>query len=262
MGSGRAVRADMPSGVRPNPFRASTSRATRQSALRAIPIDKLDARAKAKVCSVLSNVSVFRRMPIRVIDCDPSLYLFLVRHPDVVVNIWEVLDISRLQLRQVGPETYRVAESVGTLAAVEFLYSSHDTHIIYAEGSYEGSLFARPVKGRCLMVLKTGYIRETDDRYYITSRLDVFLNVEHSGVELLTKAFQPLIGKVADTNFVQSVAFLGSLSRTAEVNCRGVQRLAGRLAHVRPENRLRLAELAAEVAGKSPLVAIRTGTKP
>ena len=48
--------------------------------------------------SVLSNVSVFRRLPTKVMDCDPDMYLFLVRHPDVVVDIWELMKLSRMQL--------------------------------------------------------------------------------------------------------------------------------------------------------------------
>ena len=112
-------------------------------------------------------------------------------------------------------------------------------------------LLAWPVKGRCLMVLRSGYVRETDGRYYITTRLDTFLRVEHLGAELLTKTLHPVMGKTADMNFVQSVAFLGSLSRTAEVNARGVQRLAFRLARVQPELRQQLAELAADIAKKS-----------
>ncbi len=256
-GPGRFVWAGIPLKILPGRYRATSSRAARQRAIASIPIAKLDGPARAKVRSVLSDISVFRRMPIRVIDCDPDLYLFLVRHPDVVVNIWEVLKISHLTLKQIGAGTYRVAESAGTLANVEFLYSTHDTQVIYAEGSYDGPLCAWPVKGRCLMVLKSGYVRETDGRYYITNRLDTFLSVESVGAELLTKTLQPLMGKTADANFVQTMAFLGSLSRTAEVNCRGVQRLAAKLTRVRPEVRLQLAELAAGVAEKSTTTSIR-----
>jgi hypothetical protein len=271
-GSSRSLSAELPQAAQPDPYRATTSREARQSAVQAIPVEKLDAEDRAKVASVLSNISVFRRMPIGVVDCDPDLYLFMVQHPDVIVNIWEVLKISRLRLRQVGPDTYRVTDAAGTLATVHFLYRSHDTHLVYAEGSYEGPLAARPVKGRCLMVLKTGYVRETDGRYYITSRLDTFLCVEPGGIELLAKAFQPLVGKVADNNFLQSVAFLGSLSRTAEVNTSVVQRVASELGSVQPELRQRLAELAAEVARKNaapspskttdpPRVAARNGAE-
>ena len=56
-----------------------------------------------------------------------------------------------------------------------------------------------------------------------------------------------MIAKTADGNFAQTVAFVGSLSRTAEVNARGVQRLAGKLNHVEPQVRKQLAAIAADI---------------
>ena len=240
--------ASTPSG---EAYQATASAAARQSAVSAIPFDKLTEDGRNKVNTVLSNVTVFRRLPIRVVNCDPDLYLFLVRHPDVVVNIWEVLGITQLQLRQAGPDTYRVDENQGTTATLEFLYHNHDTHIVYGEWTYTGPLLARKINGRCLAVLKTGYVRETDGRYYITTRLDGFMSVEPGGAELLTKTLHPLVAKNADANFVQTVAFLGSLSRTAEVNSRGMQRLAGRLDRVQPDTRDQLSQVVSGVAQRA-----------
>ena len=245
-----------------DPSRADTSRVARRSAVQAIPVEKLSDGARAKVASVISNISVFRRMPIRVVDCDPNLYLFLLRHPDVVTNIWEVLKMSNMKLRQVGRNTYRASDAKGTLATAQLIFANHDTHIVYAEGLYEGPLLGAPVKGRCLLVLKSGYVREPNGRYYITTRLDTFIQVDPGGVELLTKAIHPLVGKTADSNFTQTVAFFGSLSRTAEVNTRGVQRLAGKLADVTPETRLRLAQLAGDIGKKTDEQAAQDTSDP
>ena len=70
-----------------NPLEASTSETARQDAVRSIPLDQLAVEDRVKVESVLSTVSLFRRMPVKIVDCNPDMYLFLVRHPDVVVNI-------------------------------------------------------------------------------------------------------------------------------------------------------------------------------
>ena len=56
---------------------ANTSEAAKQSAIQSLPLDKLDAAKPAKVRNVISNVTMFRRLPVRVIDCDPDLYLFV-----------------------------------------------------------------------------------------------------------------------------------------------------------------------------------------
>jgi len=253
MCGGTLLAAPQSGGNRTELFQASSSPSVQRAAVAAIPMDKLDETSRAKVRSVLDDVTLFRRMPVRVIECDPNLYLFLLRHPDVLVNIWEVLKISQLRLRETGSDQYQLHESPGTVIRAEYLYRSHDLHVVYCEGTYEGPLFKRSIKGRGLLVLRSGYVRETDGRYYITNRLDSFVQIEPGAVELLTKTVQPLVGRTADFNFIQTVGFVGSLSRTAEVNGPGLQRLAGRLAHVQPEVRERFAELAAEVARKSPV---------
>jgi hypothetical protein len=237
-----------------SPFDANTSDSARKDAVKSIPLGKLAPADQAKVRSVLSSVSVFRRMPVKVIDCDPDLYLFLVRHPDVVTSIWEVFKISRLQLRQVGENQFRLFEPAGATASIESIYRSHDIHVFYGEGTYEGPLLTRPVKGRGVLILKTGYVREPNGRYYITSRLDSLLSVEPFGAELLAKTVSPLIGKTVDNNFVQTVAFVSSLSRTAELNRRNVLRLASKLEQVQPDVRRQFAEVAGKIEEKSAAV--------
>lgn len=245
-----------------DPRQATSSAAARQGAVQSIPIEKLTAESRGKVQSVLSNVTVFRRFPTRVVNCDPDLYLFLVRHPDVVVGTWEALGISQLQLRQTAPRTFRIVESEGTTAVIEYLYQSHDTHVLYGEWAYTGSLLNRTVHGRCLAILKAGYVREPDGRYYITNRLDGFLSVEPGGAEMLTKLLHPLVVRNADMNFVQSVAYVGSLSRTAEVNLPGMQRLSTKLVHVQPEVRKQLGEIMAGVADRAAALPPREETAP
>jgi hypothetical protein len=59
------------------------------------------------------------------------------------------------------------------------------------------------------------------------------------------------LGKIADLNFLQTVAFVGSLSKTAEVNTPGVRRLASRLTAIEPDVRDQFALLAERVAQKA-----------
>lgn len=254
--------ADSPFSSRDDPSKATNSRAARDEAVRSIPYKHLEAGDRAKVNSVLANSGIYRRLPTRVVQCDPDFYLFLVEHPDVIVSIWQVLGITQLAVEQVTPDKYRVTDAEGTHGTVEFLYSSHDVHLIYAEGIGRGPLLDRPIQGHALILLKTGYVCEPDGRYYVTSRMDTFLEVDRSGIELVTKTLQPVLGKVADSNFLQTVGFLGSLSKTAEVNLSGMQRLADKLSAVQPDVRRQFAELARQVSEKaqaSPTAADKTG---
>jgi len=247
LGSSPIGPATWAAGPASNPFQATNSDDARQAAIQSIPMDRFDAATQSKVRGVLNSVTVFRRLPVRIIDCDPDLYLFLVRHPDVVVNIWEALGATQVQLRQQGEGFYRLSDTGGTQGFAQMLYDSPTMHVFYSEGTYKGPLAPRPVHGRCLLLLRSGYVREADGRSYITTRLESFLSIDPGAIELLTKTFEPLVGKIADANFTQTVTFVGNLSRTAEANPRGVQRLSTRLAHVQPEHRQRLAELAEQL---------------
>lgn len=257
-----SLRAQVLGRPQANPLKASVSQASREDATQAIPMDRLDARSRAMVQSVLSDVTIFRRMPVHVIQCDPEFYVFLIRHPDVVVNIWQVLKLSQISLEQSGPDTYRLADSAGTNGTVRILYHTADTHLVYVEGTYDGPLTTKSVHGRGLLLLKSGYVREADGNCYITTRLDTFMQVEPGGAELLTKAFQPLVGKIADLNFQQTAAFVGSLSKTAEVNGAGMRRLTPRLTNVQPEVRDQFSRLAERIAQEATgLTAVEPNTR-
>ncbi len=229
---------------------ATTSKVARENAVRSIPYDQLDVQARAKVDSVLARTSLFRRLPIRVIPCNPELYLLMLHHPDVMTNIWQVLGVSQMVMEQIGADTYRVNDGAGTRGTVQFLYRSHDTQVVYLDGSYNGPPFPRPVEGRGVLVVKSGYVQETDGRCYVTTRLDAFVAVEPGAVDLITRTLQPLLGKNADSNFTQTVGFMASLSRTAEVNNPGMQRLANKLTRVQPEVRQQFAELSQRIFRK------------
>ncbi len=232
-----------------------SSAAARASAVQSIPFDKLDAASRSKINTVLNNASIYRRMPTRTVNCDPDLYLFLVRHPDVVVNIWEILGVAQMQLRQSDVDSFHINEAEGTAASMEYLYHSSNQQIIYGKWTYTGPLLARKINGHCLAMLRSSYAKEANGKYYITAQMDGFISVDTGGAELIARTLQPLMVKNVDNNFIQTVAFLGSLSKTAEVNPQGMVRLADRLTHVQPVTRQQLGDVVNSVAQRSTAIA-------
>ena len=232
---------------------ATTSSKARIEAIRGIPLQRIAPEYRRQVKQVLDDTSLYRRLPVQVIPCDPDMYLFMVRHPEVMVGIWEVMNISNVALERTGPDTFRASDNDGTLCRVKYCYSDPETQVIYAEGSYSGSLFKRPVRARCVLLLKSGYVQETDGRYYITSRMDTFIEIDHAGVELLARTLQMLVHRAAEYNFVETAAFLGTVSRTAEANPHGMQRLAGKLTGLEPEVRGQFAEISRRVGEKAQI---------
>ena len=233
------------------PLKITSQRASKQEAIHSIPFDELSEADRARVVDVVSSPSIFRRMPIQLIRCDPDLYQFMVRYPEVIVNIWDLMGITKVTLTRTGPSSFSATDGVGTQSNVQLVYASKTTHLMYAEGTYEGPLLKRRITGRCVLLLKSGHITADDNRDYVTNRLDVFIRLNHVGAEILAKTLHPLVGRAADYNFSESTAFLGRVSRAAETNGDGMQRLVARLTKVDPAVRERFARVTATLSGKA-----------
>ncbi|MDH3718948.1 MAG: hypothetical protein OES79_12585, partial [Planctomycetota bacterium] len=193
------------------PAASTGSRAARTAAIRAIPLDRMDTEARSKTIAVLRRTSIFRQLPRQVIDCDPRYYLFLVRHPEVIVSIWKKMDATDLEFQRKGPEQFHADDGAGTVGNFEFLYGDHKTHVLYGEGSYTGPLTARPVHASCLLVLSADYIPNGDGRHYVANQLNIFIDIKNVGVELVAKTFQNMIGRATDQNFVETASFMTKL---------------------------------------------------
>lgn len=237
-------------------------RAQRKAAIGALPHDKFTPEGRKKVDGVLSKVTMYRKMPTQVICCDPDLFVYMTTHPEILANIWMLLEIDDVALTPEGPGVYSASDSAGTTGSVEFLHRDHESYVLYANGTYDGPLFQKPVSGSCVLHLKTDGVRETNGRYYITCELDAFLRLDHMGAEFWTKTLQPLVGHVADMSFTQTASFVESLSRACGRNPGGMCRLSERLTHVSPATRDEFVRVTAAVAERQASEEIARTSRP
>jgi hypothetical protein len=205
----------------------------RAEALRAIPFDELNEASRAKLRPILERPSLYRRMPTQEVDCDPDLHVFLIRYPEVIVNIWQLMEVTRVQVKRTGPYTFDASDGSGTVCQVELIYGRPDLHVFYGTGYYEGPLFRTRMEGDCVILLHSAYVQR-NGRTQVANSLDVFLRMDRAGADILLKTLHPLMGKTADFNFVESARFLGQVSKAAENNGPGMERLAARLENVEP----------------------------
>lgn len=214
-----------------------------------IPFDQFAPEYRRRLAAIVESPTLVRRMPAYAIECDPDLFLFLVRYPEVVVDIWRLMGVSGVQLRRVGPHRLAADDGAGTKGDVQLVYGTPDIHVLYGEGSYTGTLL-RHMTGRCLLVLRSAYGASAGGEPLVTNSLDVFIQIDNTGAEWLAKGLKPVFGRAADYNFTETSRFVSKLSQAAEDNGPGVQRLASRL-QVQPPVRERFGQLATMVQVKS-----------
>jgi hypothetical protein len=262
---GSAAEAQLPLlnlGGKKDPNQATSSRSARNEVIEALPWDELDDRSTDKLNSVLDDITIYRRLPSQTIECDADLYRYLLANPDIVVGIWEALGISAVALERQAGGAFLANDGEGTQGRVELLYAGPKMHVVYATGKYDGPLFHRPVRGNSVMVLRSDYLRSEGTPPRIRCTLDVFVRLDHAGVEVLAKTFQPLVGRVADHNFKETTAFMSSLSYTAAVNPPKVDRITTKLVKVPDPVRRDFAYLCDQIAVEATLARNSAASTP
>ena len=253
-----------------DPTQPSTSDEAKQAALAAIPWATLSPESQARIHDIVDRPSIYRKMPVEVMACDPELYLFLIRNPEIIVNIWKVMGVSTVTLTRTGAFSLKASDGQGTKASVELIYGDANTHVMLGDGAYDGSMLARNVAGKCILLLQSGYTTSREGRSFVTSRLDMFLTLDRAGIELIARTMQHLVGTATDGNFLESFRFISRIHETAEQNGPGVKELAGKLDQCHPDKRAEFAQHAmrihhayqeqiAKMGGEPPTSAARSG---
>ncbi len=238
----------------------TSTRDARDAAVQRIPFNQLTPEASGKLKSVVTNSSYFRSMPTETVDCDPEMFTFLVRHPEVIVNIWEVMEVTKVSLQRIGPFQLQGSDGAGTSSKMDLIFGNESMHIYFASGAYQGNLWARELNGKCVVILHNRPGPLPTGKSGIAATMDVFMNLDNMGADLVVKTLGPLMGKTADYNFTECASFLSQVSQTAENNPFGVQQLAKRLTKIDPKIRDQFIVTTNSVAQRSGNLATSQGT--
>src|SRR5690606_11801820 len=108
---------------------------------------------------------------------------FMVRHPESVVNIWELMGVTKVSVRRTGPYTVAANDGEGTKSNVELIYGTPEYHLLYCEGEYDGPLSINKLTGRCVVLLRTQYHYGPQRQPQVTNQLDSFMHVDNAGAD-------------------------------------------------------------------------------
>lgn len=236
-------------------MQATTSDAARREATKAIQLKKIDSKYRRSVQKVLKDSSLYRRMPTQMVDCDPELFTFLATNPEVLVEMWQHMGISNVKLNRTGASTFSLADGAGTTGNLVIVEQKCDPDaqnriVMYSEGAYEGKPFKRPVRAQCVLLLRSGSMRETNGRDYVACRLDSFVRIERASIELFAKAMHPWVGKTADANFADTINFISNFSQAAEQRPATIARLVNDLPRVTQQRQQQLVQIAYDCSEK------------
>ncbi len=219
-----------------------SSRELRSAAIAALPMGRLTPTAKQRIAAVVDRPTLFRHLPTQSLDCDPDLFLFIARHPEILVGIWEVMGITQVRTERIDEYRLHASDGSGTHCTLDLVYGDRSTHVYVADGYYDGKLVAAPLTGKGVFILRTQYKPQPDGLVIVEGTLDCFIQLENLGADLIARTLGPLIGKTADNNFIETAKFIDQIGISARRNPEGLADLGSRLPQVDDATRKKFVE--------------------
>lgn len=247
------------------PWEGASSKEAKQEALSSIPWRELSQQDQRMTQYVVRKASLYRRTPTATFDCNPEMFNFLSQHPEVVVNVWNLMGVSKMSLMRTSADSFRASDEAGACGALRVMHSHYGADgqnrlLVFANGQYEAPAMPEPLRAGCVLLLRSAS-QHRGGKSYVTARLDVFVRFEKTGADIVAKTFRPLLVTSADHNFTETMKFVSTFSRTAQSKPQGVVNLAAKLDRVDPATRQELTQLClrtsaeanASISGQSPV---------
>ncbi|MFK8113759.1 MAG: hypothetical protein AB8B91_16265 [Rubripirellula sp.] len=210
----------------------TSSYAQREQVIAGLPIQRLTRDAQRRILSIAKSPTLYRRLPTQAIHCDRDMFLFLTRHPEVMVGMWDLMGITKVQTRRTGPYQMAAEDGSGTICNVDLVYGDPSMHIFIAEGSYDGKMVAKPIRGKGVIVLRSSYSVAADGSSTVTGTIDFFMQIESLGADLIARTLSGLIGRSADNNFMETARFIAQVSQASARNPAAMIDIAQRMPQV------------------------------
>ncbi len=213
------------------------SREQREEAISALPLNRLTPEARQRIQDIVQSPTIYRRLPTQAIDCDRDMFLFLTRNPEVLVGMWDLMDVTHVATRRTGPFQLEAEDGSGTTCKVDLVYGDSTTHIFVADGGYDGRMVAKPIQGKGVFLLRSSYATSSSGGTTVAGTLDCFVQFESLGADLVARTLSGVIGRSADNNFVETARFISQVSQASARNPSSMVDVAERIPQVSPATR-------------------------
>lgn len=213
------------------------TREQRDEAIAALPLQRLTPEARQHIQNIVQSPTIYRRLPTQAIDCDRDMFLFLTRNPEVLVGMWDLMEVTKVATRRTGPFQLEAEDGSGTTCKVDLVYGDSTTHIFVADGSYDGRMVAKPIYGKGVFLLRSSYAKSASGSTTVAGTLDCFVQFESLGADLVARTLSGVIGRSADNNFVETARFVSQVSQASARNPTSMIDVAERIPQVSPGTR-------------------------
>ena len=207
----------------------TSSKKTRDEALKLLPIAQLPASSQKLAHGVIDNSSLYRRLPTIRCQVDHHVYRFFADHPDVAVSVWRAMGVSKLQMFQTAKFEYEADAKDGTVGVITILSRTPTECLIHCSGMFQSPVLTKPIQARAILHVRTAFEVNADDQQLVTHTADLFVAFPSQTVESVANAMAPISNKITDKNFEEISLFVRMMQLAMSEQPGWVEQIAAKL---------------------------------
>ena len=181
-----------------------------------LPLDKMPPEHREAVVEVIRDHTMHRKGTADTFPCHSKVYLSLLNEPAITLALWQDLAASPVKLKQLEPNRYQGTDGAGATATWEYLYRSPKLHVLLSDLDYVSPRGAARLNGRILLIVHSGFYKETNGEPWISHDVEVFVKVDSRGWKALAKTVRPLLDKVLEDQVQEAGWFVSLMGRMVE----------------------------------------------
>jgi hypothetical protein len=200
-----------------------------------VPLDQIVPEHREPVSEVIREHTIHRKGTTDSFSCHSKVYLSLINEPAITLALWQDLATSPVQLRQIAPGRYQGTDGAGASATWEFVFRSPKMHVLFSTLDYTSPRGNARLQGRIVLIVRSGYYRETNGEPYVQHDVEAFVKVDSKGWKTLARTVRPILEKVLEDQVQEAGLFVSLMGRLVETYPNWAVQVATAKAQASPE---------------------------
>jgi hypothetical protein len=177
-----------------------------------VPLEQLPPPIREQVRSVLEHPTLSSRGPLEAFHCRPTLYYWLLDHPDQAARLWRGLGAKCLTIHGIGDGSFAWTDPQNGEVRWHVIVRTPRQRVWYAEGTVRPGVMLPAVPIRVVVVLNHQEGTDANGRPAMRHQMDMVLHTDSRAVRLATRLFGASAPRMAEEYVSQLEMFFGALA--------------------------------------------------
>jgi hypothetical protein len=177
------------------------------------PIDPQDfpAEVQPRVRTVVEHPTLAAHGPMELFTCQPSMFHWLLDHPDQTVKLWRRLGARCIEIQDQGGGRFGWKEGVNDVRWDVVLDGPH-RRVWYAEGQVKPALLVPAVGFKALLVLDYAEGKDAAGRPAVRHQMQLVLHTDSKAIAMATRLMGDSAPKTAEKFLAQLQMFFAAMA--------------------------------------------------